>query len=794
MSRLWRDARLALRGFRRDPAFTVSAVLILGVGIGMAVAMWTVFDAVLLRRIPVQDPERVVLPRVLDRASTDIAPGQIEVRRVRQQSRTMQVIAAYAHGTSVVLPMMDGDRPLPLAGSQVEGQFFDVLGVRPVLGRLLHAGDDSLSLVMVLSYDAWQRYFGGDPNIVGRRFWQPIVEAAYTVVGVAPPGIDFPAGTDYWETLPYYQNVNVIARLAPGATPAMAREEFLSLLQQGNPDWKTMAGRPEVRTFDTVVVGNVRPVLVLLLAAVGLLLLIVCINVGGLLLLRAARRSRELAVRRALGATNRDVARQLVVESSVLAAAGGVLGLASAEVIRRVLIATAPAQLPRLDAIRVSGTPVGAAAGVAFLCVLLFGVLPSLVSVHRGPAPLRLDTRSGTSTRRSRAIRQALVGFQVALALLLLAGAALLSRSLERLQSLDLGYRTDHLSVVSVSFPFSKYSSPYPDAILNLWDRLEPGIRAIPGVVGLSPTVAGPLIGVNFFLDTWHADGQSPADAASNGLVPGEYVGPDYFRTLGIPILRGRAFLDTDREHSEPVIIVSAAVAQRYWPGQDPIGKHLRASYDYVKGSRTVVGVVGETHWRALREMSPMAYLPYRQAMWQGAFVLRTKGSLDAVLPAIRREVSGFDPAVTVWQARTMDDYLAKPLAQPRMSALLLSTFGLVALGLAAIGLFGLMASAVREETRDIGVRMALGATPRRVRAEVLRRAMVVSASGAAVGIVAALAASRVIASLLFQVSPTDPVALAGACAALLAVALIAAYLPARHASRVDPARALQAE
>jgi len=277
-------------------------------------------------------------------------------------------------------------------------------------------------------------------------------------------------------------------------------------------------------------------------------------------------------------------------------------------------------------------------------------------------------------------------------------------------------------------------------------------------------------------------------------MVPFDCVGPEYFSTLGIPVIRGRAFLDSDRETSEPVIIVSQTVARRYWPGQDPLGKRLLAPDLWTKQWRTVVGVVGDTHWRSLRDATPMVYMPYRQSFWQGFMALRSTGSLDAILPAIRRAVHEANPNVDVWDASTFDDYLAKPLAQPRMSAFLLSTFGLVALALAALGLYGIMASAVREQTRDIGVRMAVGATPHQVRGEVLHRALLVSFTGAAIGLVCAFAGSRVIASLLFQVSPTDPVALLSACAVLLTVALIAAYLPAHRASRVDPARALQAE
>jgi predicted permease len=308
----------------------------------------------------------------------------------------------------------------------------------------------------------------------------------------------------------------------------------------------------------------------------------------------------------------------------------------------------------------------------------------------------------------------------------------------------------------------------------------------------MTPVVLPPFFGPNVFTGPWEAEGQTEAQMDATPNIPMESGGSEYFRTLGIPILRGRGFSEADRENAPRVAVVSQSVARMFWPGQDPVGRRLRFRHDSVW--RTVVGVAGDIHYRVLREVTPTVFLPFRQYFWQGGFVLRTALTPAALLPSVKRAVTAGDPTATVWDLKTMDEYLAGPLAEPRLSTLVLSMFGLVALVLAAIGLYGVMASAVREQTRDIGVRMALGATPRRVRGEVLRRAMLVSLSGAAVGIVGALVGSRVIASLLFEVSPTDPVALIGACAVLLVVAALAAYLPAYRASRVDPARALQGD
>ena len=797
MDHLVHDVRIGLRALRRTPTFTVAVVLILGLGIGMSAAMWTVFNAVLLQRLPVVDQDRIVLPRVLDQAGVDVALSLKELEQIQRDSRTMQGVSGVMHGGAIGLPLMDGDRQVHMAGSQVYGNFFDVLGVRPALGRLLRAGDDSTSHVMVLSYSAWQKQFGGDPSVIGHRLRETWLPIPYTIVGVAPPGLDYPVGSQYWVPLPFPQFENVVGRLAPGVSAEAARAEFLSLMQRLDRERASPANvrTADIRTLTAAVVGNVRPALRVLAAAVGLLLLIACVNIGNLFLLRAGARSREFAIRRALGATHTAVVRQMVVESALLGVGGGAIGLASAEVLRRVLIAAAPAQLPRLDEIRLAGAPIAAAAAIVLFAVFVFGLLPALAATDRSPfAPLKLDARSGHATRQRRSVRQILVASQVALALVMLAGAALLARSLQRLDSIKLGYQADHLSIIELSIPVSQFAKG--KNIFDVADALMPPLRALPGVTAVTPIIIPPLMGPNFWTSVWQADWQSPTQARANPMIVFEAGGSDYFRTFDVPILRGRGFLDSDREGAPKVTIVSEAVARRYWPGQDPIGKRIRAvgDADPFFDWRTVVGVAGETHVRALREATPTIYLPWRQSVWQGNFAIRTAVNINTLLPSIRQTISDADPGVIVWTARPMDEYLGVQLAQPRLSALLLSAFGLVALVLAAIGLYGVMASAVRQQTREIGVRMALGATSARVRREVLGAALGITAIGAVVGVFVALMSSRLLAALLFEISPTDPIALGAACALLLSVALAAAYVPARWATKIDPAQALRAE
>lgn len=795
MNRIGQDVRLALRGLRRAPTFAVTAVLILGLGIGMAVAMVTVFNAVLLRRLPVQDQDRVVVMWTYRDPAVEFGTQRKHIDEIRRASRAMRDVAAVAHWGSTPGPLVDGDRPVVLNRSVVSGNFFDVLGARAAVGRLLRADDElaGAAPVLVLSYGSWQREFGGDPAIVGHRLIEPYSQQRYEIIGVAAPGLDYPAGAGYWLSWPNAgaMAVTAIARLAPNATLDMARVEYLATMQRLEPE-RRLTGVHST-TFAQAVLGDVRPVLIVLLSAVALLLLIACVNVGNLLLLRAASRVRELAIRRALGASYADVVKQLLVESGLLATIGGVVGFVCAEAFLRALLAIAPSKLPSTDVIQLAGAPVVVAVAITVVAVLIFGIVPALIAARGHVAsPLRLDARSGGESTRRRHVRHVLVSSQVALALVLLAGAGLLIRSLARLERLELGFTTDHLSIFAFSWPVTRYDSI--KKLVPVGEQLMPRLRAIPSVRSVTPLVAPPFSGANVFIGRLDVEGQSATHAATNPLVAMELGGSEYFVTLGIPLRRGRGFLDSDDENAPQVAVLSEAIAQRWWPNEDPIGKRIKFWGPDTLTWRTVIGVAGDIHFRALRDASPTVYLPWRQSYWQAMFALRTAGELSSVLSAVKRELAAVDPQLNLWYVRTMDQLLDAPLAQPRMSATLLSAFGLVALLLAAIGLYGVMASLVREQTRELGIRLALGATQQRVCGAVLRRALVVTTAGAVVGLAGALATSRLLTRLLYQVSPTDPVTLLGVSALLLGVAFLAAYLPARRATLIDPVKALRAE
>jgi predicted permease len=775
----------------------------------MSAAMFSLFRTVLVRRLPVIDQDRIVVMwTYASDPNTEVSLGTKELSVVRQESKTMREIAAIAHWPATSSPFRYGEQSVELNRGMVTGNFFDVLGARAALGRLFRPSDDEVpgmpaggSRTLVLSYRAWREQFGGDSSVIGRHLIEPLVGTDYTIIGVAPAGLAYPAGVDYW--IPMWSGWQstvssfAVARLVPGATVAAARDEYAAI--EGRLATKLRLRGAHAATFAETVLGNVRPVLGVLTAAVALLLLIACLNVGNLLLLRASTRARELAVRRALGASFGHLVRQLLAEALAIAVAGGVLGLLVAVAALRLLVTYAPPNIPRLDDVRLAGAPVAVAAAVSALAVLLFGVAPALL-IARGQlaTPLRFDARIGSETSRRRLVRQTLVASQMALATVLLGGAGLLARSLERLESQDTGFQSDHLSVFWYSWNARKDSTL--TKIIALGDRVLRRVRAIPGVTAATPLVAPPMLGNGVWQIRYGVDGQSEADVATNPLFPTDMVGPEFFRTFGIRLVRGRAFTERDDASSPLVAIVSESVARRLWPGRDPIGQRIRvpgavpASLSGGDGWRTVVGVAHDTHLRTLREASPMVFLPSLQGYWQGSIAIRSTTDLRALLPALRAAGREADPDLALWSPQTMDEILDEPLAQPRLGALLASSFGIVALLLAAIGLFGVMASLVRDRTREFGIRMALGAPQRHVRMAVLGQAGLVAGSGAIAGLVTALATSRVVGALLFGVSPTDPVALGGACLVLLAVAGVAAYLPARRATSIDPVRALRAD
>jgi putative ABC transport system permease protein len=799
--RTTREVRHMLRSLRRSPGFGVSALVILTLGIGMATAMFAVVDAVLLRPLPVHTPDQLVLLRTLDPSGTDVSMSQDEIHQLLAASRTLASAAGVAHQGAFSSTVLDGDRALSLRAAWVTGNFFAVLGTRPLLGRFFTPAEESATgqpTPVVLSYETWRRDFGGDPAVVGRQLSNPYTRARSTIIGVAPAGLAYPAGVELWTPV-VYSSLDVVGRLKPRATVAGARKDFSAIMRR--VDSLRVAHHvqgasivaADARTLVQAVLGDVRLQLSLMSGAAMLLLLIACVNVGGVMLLRATSRGSEIAVRRSLGASPSDIVRPLLWECGTLGMVGGALGLFFAAVLLRLLVRLAPVELPRVDVLRLSGAPFGASAVVTVLALVFAALIPSLAAARGSlAAPLRLDARAGRGGAARRRVRHLLVGSQMALALVLLTFAALLVRSLQRLDRVPLGYQPSHLTILTLAKPIAITGDTVMEQFLSLYDRAEPGLRAVPGVIGLSPVVTTPFYGAQVFTGRWTKAGESDAAAAANPLVAFEVGGPEYFSTMQIPLLRGRGFLETDRAKAPAVVVVSRSVARRFWPGENPVGKRMKLVGDTGAAAwHTVVGEAGDIRYRNMREPTPTVYGSWAQMFFQGVVAVRTSGPITAALPALRRALHTADPEATITSVETMDELVDRQLALPRLSTLLLVAFGSVALVLAGVGLYGTMTATVRERTRELGIRAALGATPGRLRKDVLWQAGRVAFTGGGVGLAAAFAASRLIRSQLFEISPGDPAAMLAACAVLLAVALCAAALPAWRATRINPAQAL---
>jgi putative ABC transport system permease protein len=818
------DLRLALRSLRRSPLFTATVILILGLGIGMSTAMFTVFRSVLLRKLPVHDESRIVeLAGVARGAATEFPISPTQLHRYRAQSHALSGVAGMAHWRVLPVPTIDGDRTLSLEQTEVTDNFFDVLGTRAVLGRVFHSGDapqtdwstPQRSYPVVLSYGTWRGLFGGDSGVLGRHLHIAKPDLDMVVVGVAPPGLDYPRGVKYW--LAYtYGSLDVVGRLAPGTTPSSARDEFLGFLDR-DPELLSYLGShalgAQVHTVTETVIGEARPVLLILVAAVALLMLVACTNVGNLMLLRAAGRVREMAIRRAIGASVSNLVRQLLTECGLMALAAGVLGVCLARAFTDGLVRLAPSGLPRLDLIAVAGWPLGIAASATILTIIVFGLVPSLGALRFDlSAPIILRGRSETSSRGFVRFRGVLVASQLGLAIVVLAGAGLLLRSLERLTTLNTGYATEHLALMSVAFRWTqmiadcrprattlthadtvRWERCENDANFNAHDRVMAQLRSTGRVVSVSPMAAPPFLGSNVWMTKIVSERQSEAEAKANPWFGNDVVGPEFFQTLDMPIIRGRGFTDADREGAPLVAVISEGVARRLWPKQNVIGKRfhepgVRSADSLI----TIVGLVPDLHFREYRQATPTVFRPYRQLLAQGYFAIKTRGAPELAVAAIRQAVR--DAGATFVSAQSMDELIAPQLAAPRFQTLLISIFACAALLLAAIGLYGVTASAVAQQTRELGIRMALGATPGSLRRMVLGRAVTLAAVGGAIGLLVSFAGLRLLQSMLFEISPFDPQTLAAVTLLLLIVALLAAHSPARRATRIDPSQALRAE
>ena len=800
-SRLLDELMHVSRSLRRAPSFTILAVTILALGIGTSTAVFEAFRSVALVDLPVSEPERIVTLSLHDDTGAGVALTPDEIDALTGVTSALQAVAG-ALGQTGTMPVTEGDRPLVLDFAFVTPAFFDVLGARPVLGRLFQVEDgvEGAPAVTVISYQTWQREFGGAPNVLNRALTATQYQGRYEIVGVAPPGLDYPVGVDYWILPgPRRQALNVVARMAPGVGQDRLRSEFLSLVQ-GIDGERDDPGEPvgvDMQRLSDAVVGNARPILIVVTAAAALLLFIACANVAGLLLMRSARRSRDITVRRALGASSARVARWFVLEGVLLGVVGGVLGLILASGLLGVLPRMIPSEIPRPEMIGLGGAPIGVAVIVTVLAMVLVTALPFLAADEVDlAASLRRSGRWASSTRGARQVRRTLVGAQVALAVMVLFGAGLLARTLQHLSGLDLGYEAERVSVMELGIDRRNLGGPAE--LANLLEGVFEELRALPGVRSVSPLMARPFTGGGgVFQTTPLVEGQPELVGEASPAVPLESGGPEIFETLGIPLLQGRGFLESDREDAPNVAVVSRALASRWWPDQDPIGQRIRLSLGREEWW-TIVGVAGETRFRRLRQATPTIYLPWRQFQilpmaWTVA--VRSDGDPSSLVPTMREAVRGHDPRVYLWTVGSLRDHVSRgPMATPRTTATVLLGFGLAALFLAAAGLYGVMALAVQEQTRELGIRRALGASERVLRRDVLSDALGTTILGSVIGFGVAMFGSRLLEPLLFGVGPGDPVTMIGVFLVILVMSMLAAYAPVRHATRVDPRVALHGE
>jgi putative ABC transport system permease protein len=802
---LRQDIHFSLRQLARNPGFTAIALITLALGIGANTAIFSVVHGVLMRDLPYAEPTRLLrVFSATDGYQSAVSPA--DFNDWSKQSKTFSALAASATSTVNLTGSGVAER---FTQARVSANMFQLLGVRPTLGRAFAPGEDAEGAprVVILSDGLWRGRFGADPHIVGKH----ITLDGYSteVIGVAPPEMRYPEPVDMWLTTRFTTRelsdagrgarwIEVIGRLGPGVRPEQARSEMATIarrLEQQDPRHNTGYGVQLVAMQDELV-GTVRQPLIILLAAVGFVMLIACANVASLMLGRTAAREAELAVRTALGAGRGRLVRQLLTESVCLAIIGGGLGLGLALWGTRVLVALAPQDIPRLYDVRVDAPVLLFTLGATALAALLFGAIPALhASAGQLASTLREGNRGSRTRPGSARARATLVVAEMTLALMLLAGAGLLLKSFARLREVNPGFVPGRVATFTVTLSPVKYGTS--DQQRAFATTLLDKVRAIPGVDSAGLTFGLPLSGTGFVLSFEVAGRPAPAPNAEPEAQV-RMASPGYFGTMGIPLKRGRAFSPSDRNGAPRVFVISEETARRYFPGEDPIGRKIQFGWsrDGDRLAGEIVGVVGDVRQAKLSgELTPHAYVPFDQwPVEELTVVMRTRTDPTATLRAARTVVESLDRDLPVYDAVTLDTLVSKSLGQPRFYLLLLIVFAGLAVVLAAVGIYGVMAYTVQQRTREIGIRIALGASAERVVGMVVRRGLTLAVLGVALGTAGAYAVTRVLRSLLYGVGERDPLTFVAVAVLLALVALLASWVPARRAARVDPLAAMRAE
>jgi predicted permease len=805
------DLRYAVRTLFKNPGFTLVAVITLALGIGANTAIFSVVNGVLLRPLPFSEPDRIVSVRTStanEPRSSHSAGDFIDLRREQQ---SLQAVAGY-RGVAFTVATETGEVSLR-TGAHVTAEFFDVLGVAAAMGRRFSGAEDSApgERRVVLSRNAWRQIFGERADTIGQLL--KVNGQPHTLVGVLPARAEWPAGADVWvlsekEVPPSPVNLpqeaadrevryfEAIARLKPGVTLAQAQEDVSRVATLIQARGAPTEARRDFRLFDLreEIVGDVRFGLLMLQAAVGLVLVIACANVSSLLIARASGRRRELAIRAALGAGRGRLVRQLLTESALLGLMGGLAGLLVGAWMIGLLTRILPDTVPRGNTISLDRLVALVTILAAFGTGLLFGVLPALQASHtHAHTTLKQGgERGGTSGLRTLG-RSALVVAEVALTLVLLAGAGLLLNSLLRLQQVESGLQPENATIVALVIPQSRY--PTAASQIGLYSRLLEGLGSRPGIQAVGIGFPAPLRGDNATASLV-IEGRDTTNPSDRPLANLGSVSGGFFAAMGIPIVAGRSFADSDGAEAPPVAIVSTAMARKYWPGENPLGKHLRFDDEAKAPWSTVVGVVGDVRQLGLhREPPPILYMPYQQFPLPFTNIsIRGSAPTGAIAALVRAELSAIDPDLPPGNANALQAVLDRSLAQPRFRTVLVTSFALAALLLAAVGVYGLISYSVVQRTREIGIRIALGAQPTQVLGQIMREGVLLALAGVGIGLLGALLAARVLSTFLFGVGASDPLTFGAVALLLLAVACLATYVPSRRALQVDPVSALRGD